>query len=442
MKENAVSRRAVVGAMAGFGFGGAAANASESSSPSPPPSPDGGFSILASSYGVSPDSAPAENALSLQRAINASYGRRLVLDIPPGSTVRFDRAMSIEPKLHGNLGLEICGFGTNGYTGTTLQNVGRGDGIVILNKTEKDSPWNGSCVLRGFALHGDDAAVSGGSGIYAHQINGGFRCEDLWLDGHPAHAIRLERCFGMEIVRGFYARSRLSNILLTGPSNNIVLRHVRSFAAGRTLSSEHANIEVIASLSQPAAGIIVDGCDVSYGGRAGEGNRARLSSDVSGAALRMYDAVIEGRVHAALLSPELGMATSRPVVADFGSGTQTAMLDCSAGFCPAPPVEGTVFPFSSGLKLRGVIGLTCTGLYVEDCAGNGVLLEECVGFSFLGGLMQNSAIRITESATHGMVGGVCFRGNRAGIRVEGGARANLRIEPSNAMMDGARLEIA
>jgi hypothetical protein len=195
---------------------------------------------------IGPAQSPGENSRKLAEAIRANAGKRLHL---PATTVAFEGVAFDAAEL--GLGLEIVGHGANGYLGSVLKNLGAGDALTIQNRSRQS--YNGPIRLTGFAIHGHPGS---GDGIVAEEINGQFRLEFLWFDGHGKSSVVARRCYGMEIRSCISNNAGANGFEFIDAANNIVLDHLHAFKA------MGANIKIDGA--QTSLAPVLTACDVSY----------------------------------------------------------------------------------------------------------------------------------------------------------------------------------
>jgi len=277
--------------------------------------------------------SPVENSRQLQDVIDAGYGKRINL---------FGEAdflgVTITPRPAAP-GLQLIGRGAQGYRGSVLRNVGKGDALTIRNTSRQ--PYNGPLAIKDLGLHG---TAGSGCGILAEEINGQFLLEGLWLDGHGGHNVSLRRCYGMEIRRCLSNNAGGDGFAIMEAGNNIVLDHVRSFAA------KGANIRI--GGTSPALAPVLIAPDVSYG-RLGLSIEHALGVSILG--FYSEDTPIAARFAPGVEFTAHGGLVQAGVIEALGTGSLSAMhFRGRGGLRAGPNVVANQCVYADGATLARV----------------------------------------------------------------------------------------
>lgn len=316
---------------------------------------------------VNPGQSAAVNATNLQKAISACYGKNLIIPFP-GGVVTYDTGVVIDPANANNNGIMISGAGGHGNAGAALKYTGTGSAAINFTGASTTGVANGDnrpLVFKGFTLYGPDTGAAGPNGFSLFGANGQTLFEDMWVYGFGDSNIYMEQCFGAEMNRVLSNTPRKNGIYLKDSANNVVLRHVRSFGAGRAIGvGDCSNIRISGALD--SYGVVLDACDFSYAG----GNTFARSVANGG----ITQIVVAGSTGTITFAAAHGMSVGNT----FGivGGTLRDINGYKAASAvPTPTTVECYMPTADGTYNNAELTITAPaiGLLLSNC--NGVLIN-------------------------------------------------------------------
>ena len=398
-------------------------------------------------FGMNPGASAATNSTAFQNAITACYGKNLIIPFP-GGTVTYDTGVIIDPANANNNGIAITGAGGHGNAGAALKYTGTGSAAINFTGASTAGVANSDnrpLQFKGFTLYGPDTDAAGVNGFSLFGANGQTLFEDMWVYGFGDNNIFMEQCWGAELNRVLSNNPRKNGIYLKDSANNTVLRHVRSFGAGRAIGAgDCANIRISGTL--PSYGVVLDACDFSYAG----GNTFARSVANGG----ITQIVVAADVGTITFSAPHGISpgntfgvTGGPIRDINGYKAASAVPSSTTVECYMPVTPGTynnaeltVTAPAIGLLLSNCTGALINSWYCET-SPQSAYITNCKGVTINGG-EQLDAKMVLETNVQGVkINGLYMHGVGSTIEFYGSGEDKVDVSRSCIFDAGATLAL-
>lgn len=390
----------------------------------------------------------ADDTVAIQTAINAAYGKILVI---PRGRYRLTSPLVIQPIFNGTsaLPLQIVGegFDANGGSGGTILSVEHtGDGIRMVNTNPEGA--DARFVLKGFLLTGDGADAEGGRGIYALKVNN-LLISDVWVQNMRDTGVYFERCYGSALQDCVLLRNRRWGFVADKAWNLGHLLRVRAYHNGTAYSNEPVGNFKLMGAGDENLGVIFDNVDISYAGCQAfrlfrRSNNTLTNIVVTGGTAVATTSVAHGLVSGQLISlvsqTQNNLATTYPPACTVVSPTQFSW-STSAVNGVYNALDIIIGPASYGLFCTHTRGLVLK-VYNEDCMGPAMYLGNgTISYEVQGGYWQgvefNSNV-IVDETQNGKLSGMYFTGPQARLIVANTQRKhNVNAGSNNTFAAGA-----
>lgn len=394
--------------------------------------------VDATLFGINPGNAAARNSTLLQAAINASYGKQLVIPIfGDGVTQRieFDTTLVVDPIYNGaNRPIHIRGAGFDsdgGFSGTRLMYTGTsGYAIEMINPTNDSADTQ--IILEGFGLYGNGIGVLGGGGIKAVRVNGGLVMRSLWVSGFYETGVYFEHCYGAKLEDSIIARNTKDGIAITDRSNNFVLDNVKA-VGNANIPGLHANIRVSAGVGSNCLAPSLRNCDWSYAGIAATNVLKRSNDTLTSIAVASNVATVTAPSHGYTAGQFIairGATVDVDLNGIFAFEVATVPNANTFTVATANVPDGTyseatlaIYPYGYGLVVSGATGMSIWNHYVETCSGQNTLINGTTESFVISGGYNQDGFLFVEGVINGRIGPIHHLNTSAGYR--GGRYINL-----------------
>lgn len=408
--------------------------------------------ISVKDFGATGDGT-TDDTTAIQNAINAAYGRTLVV---PRGAYRTTAPLTIDPILGGatNLPMRVIGegFDANGGNGGTFFLVQHAGNCFTLDNSYGINA-DARFILEGFGIIGDGTNASGGDGVYAKNLSN-LIARNLWVQGMRRNGVYYERCYGSAIEDCTLIRNRVWNFYAEKAFNLGHVVRLKAYGGGRAYTSGITGNVCIRGSGDENLGVFLDNVDVSYAGTSAfqlfkRSDSTLTSVVVSGGVATVTTAAAHGRTTGELVSvvgatvaPALN--TGYPVSITV-TGSTTFTFATAAGDGTYTESTLLIGPGAFGLFVDQTRGATIRA-FSEDCIGPALYMGADVdGFEVVGGYWQGGqfgAVIINDSAQKGRYAAMYLTGAQARmlINVPDGPH-DVDVDESIVLASGATLTL-
>ncbi len=390
-------------------------------------------------FGVAAENSPETNTPRLQAAIDACYGRVLVI---PACGTLMHNGLAINPLVgdRGALPFHMQGMGydaNGGNGGSILKCVHPANANIRIANPPNTGNREQVIRIADLMLSGD-GVNSGSTNDQAREGNGveainisGLLLEDLWIQNHRGNGVYAYRCYGSSMARGYVFKNRLNGLYLDRENNLWAMDKTKLYCNARLFIDGLANIKMDAPEPYPNLGVsFAQGVDFSYA------SILAFESYSKASGLLRID-VIGGQATAVTSAPHnrqvgdriaISGSTSAP---NLNSGVRSRFA-YSISAVPSPTTfqfsvlsvpdgsysdDGTLIaPPGVGLLVQGARGLSVKG-YAEDCMLHSIYMGSRVeAVELKGGYYQRAPV-VIDGKTSAVVECNEFTGSSGGLIV-------------------------